>query len=524
MRKEIDMKNVKIFAFIVVMFILALSLLIAGAASLFAAEPRYGGILRESDQSDGVSIGYPPKLTSIYGNRQTAPAIETLFRIDKTGRPVPWLATGFTNNVATKALTLSLRKNVKFHDGTDFNAEAVKWNLDQSMSAKSPGAEKFKSIDVIDESTLRINLTEWDNTVTSYLSQALGMIISPAAFKKNGEDWCANHPVGTGPFQFVSWQKDVRCVYKKFDGYWQKGKPYLDRIEFAPILDSLTRQLCLRRGEIELGATIAAKDLASLEKDGYVVTRGRMGSGADTLIPDAANPKSPFADIRVRQAAQHAIDTKTLVKSIFLGEAESTNQWSYKGHWGYNPSVLGYPYNPPKAKQLLAEAGYPNGFKTKILYRTSPEQNLLFTAVQGYFKAVGIDAELDPAQIGRYNQTSQQGGKWEGLVQGGWWPYSDLAAGLATRFSAEGKYFTQYKLIPEDYDKAVKNAITAPDFETKQKWVQEAMKLMIDKYCLKIILYSPSAAVVSQPYLHNHGFFETPNSGLWTPEDAWLER
>ena len=110
---------------------------------------------------------------------------------------------------------------------------------------------------------------------------------------------------------------------------------------------------------------------------------------------------------------------KRLSKTILYGEAESANQWIYKGHWGYNPAVVGYPYNPEKAKKLLAEAGYPNGFKTKLLYRTSPENDQIYTAVQGYLKAVGIDVELDPSQSGRYDQIALRGGKWEGLIQNG---------------------------------------------------------------------------------------------------------
>ena len=520
------MKNLKIGTFIVVVGLLSItSSLSICADPSFGAElkPRYGGTLRISEVYDGTSLGYPPKITDVYCNRQAAPAIETLFRIDKTGNTIPWLATGITSDVAAKTLTLTLRKGVKFHDGTDFNAEAVKWNLEQCMSAKSGGIEKFKSIDIIDDNTVRINLTDWNNTATSYLSQSPGMMISPTAYKKNGEQWCANHPLGTGPFQFVSWNRDVRTLYKKFDDYWQKGKPYLDRIEFTPILDSLTRQLSFRRGEIEVGMTMDAKDLTRFEKDGYLVTRGKMGSGSEALIPDSANPKSPFADLKVRQAAQYAIDNEAIVKTVFYGEAEPANQWNYKVHWGYNSWVVGYPYNPAKAKQLLAEAGYPNGFKTKLLYRTTPQNDQIFTAVQGYFKTVGIDAELDPAPAGRYSQISRQGGKWEGLVQGGWWPYADITAGLAARYSGGGIWFTQM-LVPDDYLKAIQNAITAQDFKTKQKWIQEVMKLMTDKYCLSIVLFCPSSAIVSQPYLHNHGLYETPNNGLWTPEDAWLDR
>jgi len=487
------------------------------------AAPKYGGTMRLSDVSDGASIGYPPKLLTVGGMRQAAPSIETLFRVDKTGKPAPWLATGYANDVPAKAITLALRKGVKFHDGTDFNAEAVKSNLDQYKSARASGTEKFKSIDVIDDYTVRINLTEWDSTVISNLAQPLGMMISPTAYKKNGEEWCANHLVGTGPFQFVSWEKDVRTTYKKFDGYWQKGKPYLDGIVWTPIFDSITRQLSLKAGELDLALRLAAKDLAGLEKDGFMVTRRNVGSGVVSLIPDSANPKSPFADVRIRQAAQYAIDTESIVKSVFMGEAEPANQWIYKAHWGYNPSVVGYPYNPTKAKKLLADAGYPNGFKTKILYRTNPQEDQTFTAVQGYLKAVGIDAELDPAQKGRYDQTAVQGGKWEGLIHGNFWSNPDVTATVAQQYTGGGKYFTQM-LVPEDYVKAIQNAVTASDFEIKQKYTQEAMKLMIDKHCLQIVLYCPWDFAISKASLHNHGFLSTPNTAWWTPEDAWLER
>lgn len=488
------------------------------------SEPRYGGTLRAADKFEATNIGYPPQMVRGLFMRQVAPAIESLLRTDKTGKPAPWLATGLKEDVIAKALTFTLRKGVKFHDDTDFNAEAVKWNLDQNIAARQMGTEKFKSIDVIDDFTVRVNLTEWDSTITSNLAtQPLGMMISPKAYRKNGEDWCAKNPVGTGPFQFVSWKKDVRTTYKKFGGYWQKGKPYLDQIEYIPIIDTLTRQLSLRRGELDIALWLEARDVGGLEKDGYIVTRGKTGSGALSIVPDSANPNSPFADIRVRRATQYAIDTEAIVQKIYYGETGTTNQWSYKEHWGYNPSVVGYPYNPPKAKQLLAEAGYPNGFKTKLLYMNNPEEEKTFTAVQGYLKVVGIEAELDSALSNRYDQISTQGGKWTGLIRGGFSASPDIAAALAQRFSGGGKWFSMM-FIPDDYAKAIQNTIIAPDFETKQKWTLEAMKLMIDKYALQIILCSQWFFAVSQPHVHNHGFFETPATGWWTPEEAWLER
>jgi ABC-type transport system substrate-binding protein len=520
MVEEVKMRNLRTGTFVVVVaLLLVTSLLSTGAKA--QTKPRVGGTIRVADRYDGASIGYPQKQPNIYSQRQSIPAIETLFRSDKADNLIPWLATGFKDNIAAKTITLTLRKGVKFHDGTDFNAEAVKWNLDQGIAIHSIGTEKFKSIDIVDDYTVRINLTSWDSTIIGILSQRQGMIISPTAYKKNGEDWCAKNPIGTGPFQFISWEKDVRTTYKKFDGYWQKGKPYLDRIEYNAIADSLTRLLSFRRGELDIALSIDGKDVAPLEKDGYAITRLRVGSGASGVIPDSANPKSPFSDVRIRQAAQHAIDNEAIVKSIFHSEAEPANQWVYKGHWGYNPSVVGFPYNPVKARQLLAEAGYPNGFKTKLLYRTNPQSDQTFTAVQGFLKTVGIDAELIPTQTGRYNQIAFEGGSWEGLIENAFSSYSDVAAALVQRYSGGGYYASM--LFPDDYIKAIQNAVTAPDLKTKQKYAQEVMKLMIDKYCLQIVLYCPSASLVSQSFLHNHGIYSTP-AVTWTPEDAWLEK
>ena len=520
------MKNMKVKITVVTFVLfLAVSFMNVSVNPLFAAElqPRYGGILKVAEQVDGVSIGYPPKMARVAGMRQVAPVIETLFRTDKSGKPVPWLATEVKENVAAKTITLNLKKGVKFHDGTDFNAEAVKWNLDQNAAVKGPGTGKFKSIDIVDDFTIRINLTEWDSTVIGNLAQTTGMMISPTAYKKNGEDWCAKNPIGTGPFQFVSWEKDVRTAYKKFPGYWQKNKPYLDGIEWFPITDSLTRQLSFRRGELDLLVMMPGKDLAGMEKEGYVVNRRTVGAGVTTLIPDSANPKSPFANLKVRQAAQYAIDIEAIIKTILNGESSVPNQWIYKGHWAYNPSVVGYPYNPAKAKQLLSEAGYPNGFKTRILYRTNPEDDQIYTAVQGYLKTVGIDAELDPSQTGRYDQVAFQGGKWEGLIVNATSSNPDVIAYLEQRYLGGGKFYSQM-LVPEDYAQAIKNAISARDFETKQQMAQQAMKLMADTYCLQIMIFKRYNAAISQKYVHNHGFYETPNEAWWTPEDVWLAR
>jgi peptide/nickel transport system substrate-binding protein len=511
---------------LVVIVILLSVLMVIGcwAAGSYAAEPKptYGGVLRISEQLDGGNIGRPSKMRgAVFAQRHVAPALETLFRVDKAGKTMPYLVASAKENAKAQTIMLVLRKGIKFHDGTDFNAEAVKWNLDDCVAAKMPGTEKFKSVDVIDPYTVRINLIEWDSTVISSFTQQMGMMISPTSCKKD-EQACANRPVGTGPFQFVSWDKDRKTVYKKFPEYWQKGKPYLDGIEWVPVQDPLARELSFRKGEFDVSLTVAPNVVANLEKDGFVVNRNRL-IGAMGLVPDSANAKSPFADVRVRRALQYAIDPSLIVKHIYFNEAEAVNQWTYKEHWGYDPKVVGYPYNPAKAKQLLVEAGYPNGFKTKITYRTNPTQDQVFAAVQSFLKAVGIEAELEPILIGRYDEIAFKGGKWEGLLMNAVLQYPDLVSILAISYAGRGKEYSQMT-VPEDYAKAIQNAVEAQDFKTKQKWTRETMKLMIDKYALQTTLLCRFNFSVSTKKVHSHDANTTPNDGFWTPEETWIEK
>jgi peptide/nickel transport system substrate-binding protein len=517
----INGKRTENFGVIIGFFLTLFTFFLFTQSALAATpKPQYGGTMLISDANEESNIGYPPKMFRPLQMRQGAPAIESLLRTDKTGKLVPWLATTFKEDAKAMTITLTLRKGIKFHDGTDFNAEAVKWNLEQHITVKAAGTDKIKSVDAVDPYTVRITLAAWDSTFLSNLAQFTGAMISPAAFKKNGEEWCMGNPVGTGPFQFVSRQQNVRLTYKKFDGYWQKGKPYLDKIEFVPIQDPMTKEFSLRKNEIDLMITLTAKNLKTLGKDGFAVLKSLQPAGARSIAFSSANPKSPFADLKVRQAAQHAVDTKALVDTIFNGEFEPANQQVYKGNWAYNESVVGYPYNPAKAKSLLTAAGYPNGFKTKLMYYTTPENDQVYTAVQAYMKAVGIDVELDPVQLGKWTQVVN-GGKWEGMLVGTN-TNIDVLAMIDQIYSGSGKYIEM--LMPPDYVKAIQDGLAAPDFKTKQKRTQELMKIMTDKHCLLLTLYVVSEMGAAKPYLHDHGILAGGNNAIWTPENAWRDK
>jgi len=487
--------------------------------------PKKGGTLKVIDTRTTTFLGYPPKMSAGWVMRQAAPAIETLLRHDEKDNIVPWLAESYTTDPAGKTITLQLRKGIKFHDGTDFNASAVKWNLDESVAQKQFGSALIESVDAVDDYTVRIKLHEWNNTLIETLTVSyMAMMISPTATKKNGAEWAANHPVGTGPFKFVGWEKDVKITFEKFDGYWQEGRPYIDGIEYAIIADKVVANLSFRNGDADIFLEPLAKDIAPLENDGYnVVRNARYLSAPVGAVLDCADPKSPFSNLKVRQAAQHACDNKALLNAIIYGEGIVATQWIYEGHWGYNPGIVGYPYNPPEAKRLLAEAGYPNGFKTKYTYPSGLEYNQLAAAVAAQFKQVGIDLELNPVTFPRWLSLIFRGGTWEGLVYSGPPPYADVALGLHERFSGDGKHYS-LMCAPDDYKQAIRNAITAPDFETKKKYTQEALKLMTDKYALTLYWYWRGTAAVSCKYVRDARLWRFDTIGQWTPEEAWLDK
>lgn len=416
---------------------------------------------------------------------------------------------------------------VKFHDGTDFNAEACKWNLDQYRVSVRVELKNVASVDIIDDYTVRLSLSKWDNTIINNLGFMAGMMISPTAFEKAGTTdeeriaWCEKNPVTTGPFKFVSWERDVKQVYERFDDYWQEGKPYLDGFEWVFITDPMTAVIAFTVGEVDVLAHIEPKDANDLQAS-MDLNIASLPTVVDGFVFDSANPDSPFADVRVRRAAYHAIDTKAIVDALSYGFYPLTNQCATPGNWAYNPDVVGYPYNPEKAKQLLAEAGYPDGFKTKLI----PLPPTIFwrdatTAVQGYLKAMGIDAEVElleyEAALGMV-----LGGGWEGML---WASITvinpDQVSAMARCLSGRGILWPTM-LHPDDYEEALTKAIEARDFETKKKWTHEAQRLMVDKYCLNYLAWCETRIAVSHPEIRDLGINEIPYH--FTPADAWIER
>ncbi|MBN1850537.1 MAG: hypothetical protein JW932_18355 [Deltaproteobacteria bacterium] len=522
MRKKHLFKKV-IFTVTISCFLFSIPALVCAQSSK-KLEPQYGGILKRCYDNDAQQLGNPAArpfdLTSV---KMSRPAIETLLRYDEKGNLVPWLAAGWSISKDLSAVTLNLRKGVKFHDGTPCDAEAVRWNLERYRTSDNPELKPVTSIDVVDDASVKLNLARWDSTILGNLASYAGMMISPTAFKTNGGEWCRTNPVGTGPFRFVSWQKDVRVKFEKFADYWQKGKPYLDGIEWIVIKDPMSRLAAFQRGEVDDLSNVPPKDVEGLKAAGkYYGSFCELSALTFCMMGDSAHEGSPFADIRVRRAIEHAIDKQAMAKIFALGLGQVGNQYAPPGSWGNNPNVKGYPYDPQKAKNLLVEAGYPEGFKTKIITPSIPFFADPVVAVQGFFEKVGISVEIEKVNPPKHTATLRGGWQNALIVHNAPLSEPDIAKNLSVNFSSRS-YLKGVMLAPDDYENAITQALAASDTKTKQEWTWEAQKKMIDTYALAGFYFTLPRITFIHNKVHNTGVGDTVDV-QWTPEDAWIER
>lgn len=486
-----------------------------------ATSPQYGGVLKIIVGASPVNLGSSAETATGLGDTlMVAPAVENLFRIDEQGGIVPWLVTAWQYSPDYKSVTFTLRKGVKFHDGTDFNAEAVKIVID-TLRAFRADLASIASIDAVDDSTVRLNLSRFEPAMLLTLATGSNCgMISPTALKTQSKEWLRLHPVGTGPFKFVSYQTDVSLKYEKFDGYWQKGKPYLDGVQYIIMADSTTALMTFEAGQAQVLSQPQAKDAATLEAAGkYNI--GKTPGNVTFLAPNSANTSSPYADIKVRRAVQYAIDENKIVNTLGYGFQATTNQVFGPWNWAFNPAVVGYPYNPTKAKDLLAQAGYANGFKTKIISQTGGSQDV-YVAIQSYLSQVGINVELQPVAPVLYAQFRVSG--WDGLYSSSFPGHvaADPGSTLAKSFSKKGTSNVSV-VYPNDYDAILSQANIEPDIAKRKAFLQEAMRLIIDENCMVFPISGQIMACAKYPQVHDSKMQEGwPQQ--WNPADAWLSK
>ncbi|ANT63375.1 peptide ABC transporter substrate-binding protein (plasmid) [Salipiger sp. CCB-MM3] len=324
---------------------------------------------------------------------------------DGTLEVEPALATDWTISEDGTEYTFTLREGVSFHDGTPFNAEAVKFNFDRMLDESHPFHDtgpfplafffsSVESIEAVDDLTVKFTLSEPYAPFLSNLAYPTGLLVSPAAVEQYGADFGRN-PSGTGPFKFAEWRSNEAVVIEANPDHWD-GAPALQAVVFRPITDANTRTAEMLAGGIDLMVEVPPVALSEFQGEAYTLHE-QAGPHVWFLILNAK--EGPFADKRVRQAANYAINKEALVNDVLEGTAEvAAGPTPPAFAWAYNDDLEPYPYDPEKAKELLAEAGAERAELT--FYVTEGGSGMLDpiamgTAIQADLNAVGFDTKIE---------------------------------------------------------------------------------------------------------------------------------
>jgi peptide/nickel transport system substrate-binding protein len=348
-----------------------------------------------------VALGsFPPSLTlgissnpSIMLNNQFT---EPLVRANAEGQLVPALATSW-KAIDDTTWEFKLRRGVKYHDGEPFNAQTVKFAFDRIMDPKRTYGlrsriDPVKSVEVVDEYTMRMKTSKPFPLLPRSLTEVL-MEPPPAYVNQVGEEGVVKKPVGTGPFKVLDFQPNQQLILEANPDYWD-GRPKVDRLVIRNIKDPSTRVSALQAGEVHIIDQVPVHLVKTLDTAKYKVLPRKVSAGL--VLTFNLLEEGPLRNLKVRQAIDYAIDRKALFNSLFQGYgAILDGQLPTKGSVGYDPLLKATPYDPEKAKKLLAEAGYGNGLSLVLNGPAGKYVNdrEMILAIAAQLKKVGIDVK-----------------------------------------------------------------------------------------------------------------------------------
>jgi peptide/nickel transport system substrate-binding protein len=482
---------------------------------------KYGGIIRVIDPTaPGTPIGAPWETS---GGSVLCMQLCLQFPVKEQlgGKQTPNIATSIdvVPDQANPSLTLNFRKGIKFHDGTDLTAQAVKWNFEKQAAGNiyASVTRYWKSLEVIDDYTLKINLTTYFNRSTRSYADSVTYVVSPTAFEKNGIDWMRWHMVGTGPFIQKDFQRDVSLTTTRNNNYWEEGKPYVDGVTYLFVADEMTRIALFKSGGGEILNTNGNGRVAQeMQAAGYNILT--QAGGASVLVPDSLNADSPWSNLKVRQAAEYAIDKESITKTFGYGYWETANQINSSTSLAYDKNITGRKYDVAKAKQLLTEAGYPNGFKTKIIAQNTANRDIV-VALQSFLGKVGIQCEIELAESSKYQ--SYTSGTWKNaLILNPLMEWANPTVAFNFFFGVPTSWF-QSLSKPEGWKEAVAAASTSPALDAAL--CQKVENMAYDDAMVIPIYFSSSmwalTTNVKDTYMGTRGA-----NTWWEPQLAWLDK
>jgi peptide/nickel transport system substrate-binding protein len=447
----------------------------------------------------------------------------TLMLLDPDANPIPGLAASYEMSEDGLEYIFHLREGVTFHNGDPLTAEDVKFSLDRLREPESgysygSQVETIAEVEVVDPLTVRFKLSQRTGPFLIYMAFP-GSSIVPKKLVESGHDLNAQ-PVGSGPFEFVSYQPRSAIKFARNDDYYEEGKPYFDAMEYRIISDITALSNAVMSGVVNFSNEIPPKDWAAIQSNPELVGRSIEGSRYYWLLPN--NEKPPLDDPRVRQAVAHAIDRQAIVAGAFFGQATPITggvvpewNWGYAGLDHFTPGA-----NPDKAKELLAAAGHPDGFETSITIASSfPAMVAMAPIIQANLQAVGINAKIGTMEIPRYWDEVWSTSNFDITTMYWLSPLADPDDFVTNNYKC-GMAINVQKSCSAAMDRVLAEAKAAPTQDERKQLYRQMQELSLEEMGI-VPLVNGWILIAHTKGLQNYHPMRT--GFLKTLKDAWLE-
>jgi peptide/nickel transport system substrate-binding protein len=482
-----------------------------------------GGVVRHITNSGPQNVGFWPEMGPV-DEGAVFPSVERICEY-RNRELVPLLAKSFTENPQALAMTCELNQGIKFHDGSELTADVAVWNYQMGIDAgKLRYADAIDSVEATGKYTFVIHLKRWDNQ----LIHSFGWVpmYSKDAFVNGGTDedsreaWALDHCVGTGPFILQRFVRDQSISFVKNPNYWQSGQPYLDGIDVEIVPDAAIAKRIMEAGQADTWQNADPVSRSQLTKKGFADQTAWAGF-LYHLMPNTVDGISPCSKLKVREAIEYAVNKEELTATLGHGIDQALYAVEPPAEWGGNAITVKRTYDPTKARQLLAEAGYPDGCNLSLLaIEETGGGNEYAEAIKRYLDAAGFVTFLDIADPGRF-YGSVFGTGWNDLALmfsgtdpdaliscNAWWS-SNTASNLVS-----------FKRPPE-FARMFAEANAATDKATQIQKTSAIVRLM-NEQALMIPLYFEPAGLIVAGYVHT----EYPAEGFvrWDWANFWMDK
>lgn len=486
-----------------------------------AGEPQTGGTLRavvalnpsSLDPHAGGSGGDHVSLYPIY---------DTLVTFDEeTLAAEPGLASSWEFVEDPPALLLTLEEGVTFHDGTPFDAEAVRYNIERVRTMETSTIKtvltSVDSVEVVAANEVRLNLNRMDTALPLILADRAGMMVSPTAAEALGEELEAN-PVGAGPFRFVEWAPGDRLVVERNDDYWRDGLPYLDGITFTYLIDPQTQINALESNQADFLLGVAAADIDRVERAPGVELVQSSTLGFEHCQFNTTKP--PFDDVRVREAFNLALNRESMLEALNFGVGQVAWQPVPEEHWAYREELSPtFEYDPDKAKELLAEAGYEDGLSISGLSYAGEYQVRKNEIVRAQLAEVGIDMPFEVLEVSVAVEEFYTNAAYDVFCTG-WSGRPDPNQTFAELFTDDAYYMVGPTGVGEEMTRLLAEATSVEDIEERAAVYSQITELVEGNALHAPLVYGASTQAFSDTV---HGY--TPNLyGKPKLDEVWMDQ